>query len=326
MDAIRVSEYGGPEVLEAVDVPVPDPDPDEVRIDVRAVGVNFADVEKRRGNYPDGPEPPYRPGLEVAGVVAESGSDADPAIGDRVAALVSGGGYAETAVAPTDAVVPVPDALSFPEAAALPVQYLTAHNALFGWGGLENCDGEGDESERVLVTAAAGGVGTAAVQLAARAGVTVVGVASTDEKRALVRELGADHAVGYDDLPDAVAERVDGVDLALEGVGGRVFTDVIEALSPGGRVVTYGMASGRVPTVATPRLFFENKSVIGYHLEEARSRTPERVFSAVPSLLAALEAGDVEIVVDETIPLADAGLAHDRLEGRESTGKVVLVP
>lgn len=322
MDAIRVSEYGGPAVLEPVDVAVPDPDAGEVRIDVRAAGVNFADVEKRRGNYPDGPEPPYRPGLEVAGVVAETGPAVDLAVGDRVAALVSRGGYAEAAVTPADATMPIPDGLSFPAAAALPVQYLTAHNALFEWGGLE----DRDDPERVLVTAAAGGVGTAAVQLAARAGATVVGVASTAEKRSLVRELGADHALSYDDLPDAVLDRVGGTDLALEGVGGRTFTDVLEALSPGGRVVTYGMASGRVPTVATPRLFFANRSVIGYHLEEARSRTPERVFSAVPSLLSAVSAGDLEIVVDETVPLANAARAHDRLEGRDSRGKLVLVP
>jgi NADPH2:quinone reductase len=328
MRALEVSDHGDPTALEPVEAPVPVPDAGEIRVDVRAAGVNFADVEKRRGNYPDGPTPPYRPGVEVAGVVDAVGGDAarpdhrerplEP--GDRVAALVPSGGYAEYALARAKRAFRVPESLPWAAAAALPVQFLTAHNALFEWGGVES-------GERVLVTAAAGGVGTAAVQLAAGAGATVVGTASTAEKRALVRNLGAAHAVDYeDDVAGAIAESVGAVDLALDGVGGRAFDDAVAALAPGGRVVSYGMASGRVPTVATPRLLFENRSVLGYHLEEALDRTPERVLSAVPAVQERIAAGDVEVVVDERFDLADAASAHERLEARESVGKLVVTP
>ncbi|WP_339106248.1 NADPH:quinone oxidoreductase family protein [Haloterrigena salinisoli] len=313
MDAIHVPEYGGPEVLELVDVEIPDPDDGEVRIDVRAAGVNFADIEKRRGNYPDGPTPPYRPGMEVAGVVEATGSGTDLAAGDRVAALTSSGGYAEYTVVSTDTIVPYPERLSFASGTALPVQWLTAHNVLFEWGGLRS-------GERVLITAGAGGVGTAAVQLAATAGATVIAAASSEEKRDLVRDLGANRAVEYSAIDDI------SVDLALDGVGGRTFTDAVKALVPGGRIVTYGMASGRVPTVATPRLFFQNKSVVGYHLEEALERAPERVLSAIPELVDSVSDNSTEVVVGDTIPLPRASEAHRRLQQRESHGKLVLVP
>lgn len=315
MAAVRVTEHGDPATLTLDEVAVPQPGTGEVRIDVRAAGVNFADVEKRRGTYLDGPAPPYRPGLEVAGVVESTGTSVDLSVGDRVAALVSQGGYAEQAVASADATIPVPEPLSFPEAAALPVQFLTAHNALFEWGELA-------AGERVLVTAAAGGVGTAAVQFADVAGATVIGAASTEEKRQFVRESGSDQAIDYTDIETAAV----GVDLVLDGVGGRVFTDAVDALSPGGRVVSFGMASGHVPTVATPRLFFQNRSVLGYHIEEALARNPDRVLSAAPDVVEAVSDGAVEPVVDATFPLEAAPQAHQRLQGRESVGKLVLLP
>lgn len=315
MTAIRVTEHGDPTTLSPAEVAAPHPGEGEVRIDVRAAGVNFADVEKRRGNYPDGPTPPYRPGLEVAGVVESTGSGVDLAVGERVTALVSQGGYAEKVVAPADTTIPVPAEFSFPAAASLPVQFLTAHNTLFEWGNLT-------AGERVLVTAAAGGVGTPAVQFADAADATVVGAASTETKREFVRRRGADRAIDYDDIEASVAD----VDLVLDGVGGRVFTDAVEALAPGGRVVSFGMASGRVPTVATPRLFFQNKSVLGYHLEEALERNPDRALSAVPDIVEAVADGDIEPVVEKTFPLEAATRAHERLQDRESVGKLILHP
>lgn len=313
METVCVPEYGRPDVLDVVDTAVPAPDTGEVRIDVRAAGVNFADVEKRRGNYPDGPEPPYHPGLEVAGIVEATGKNVDLAVGDRVAALTTGSGYAEHAVAPVDTVVGLPEGCSFIEGTALSVQWLTAHNALFEWGGLES-------DERVLVTAAAGGVGTAAVQLAVAADAVVIGAASTEEKRELVRGIGAEQAVEYGAIEDLT------IDLALDGVGGGTFNDAIKALDSGGRIVTYGMASGRVPTIATPRLFFENKSVLGYHLEKALDHVPVRVLSAVPELVEHFSREAVDVVVGDTFPLTAAAEAHRQLQERESCGKLVLVP
>lgn len=356
MRAIRVSGYGGPEMLRIASVDTPEPGRGEVRIEVRAAGVNFADVEQRRGRYPDGPTPPYTPGLEVAGVVdavgpgtlapipsavrgqddggdrpigaeaARSAGGGDAlSVGDRVAAVLDAGGYAERAIASAARTVRIPPELSWPEAAAVPVQWVTAHNALHEWGRLE-------AGERVLVTAAAGGVGSAAVQLAVDAGVDgrVIGTASTPEKLDLIRRLGASRAIDYEreDVPATIDQYTDGagVALALDGVGGRAFADAVEALAPGGRVVTYGMASGTVPTVATPRLFFANKSVIGYHLAEALERTPERVLAAVPRVIERLADGAVEVVLDETVPLEAAATAHRRLESRETAGKLVLLP
>lgn len=312
MRAVTVPDHGEASVLSVRTVDAPEPSAHQVSIDVRAAGINFADIEKRRGSYPNGPTPPYVPGLEVAGVVREAGEKTDFSPGDRVTALAASGGYAERAVAAGGATFDLPAELSFSEGAALPIQYVTAHNALFEWGSLS-------VDETVLVTAAAGGVGTAAVQLAA-AKASVIGVASTTDKRELVANIGADEAIDYDGISETAP------DLVLDGVGGPLFSDAVEALDPGGRVVSYGMASGSVPTVATPRLFFENKSVIGYHLEEALGREPGRVLSAMPRIIDQVESGSIAVLIDEMYPFEQATAAHERVENRESTGKVVLVP
>lgn len=326
MRAIKVSEYGNNDVLTVVDREPPTVDTDEVRIDVEAAGVNFADIEQRRGNYLDGPSPPFVPGLEVVGTVTAvpTGSAAETInIGDRVAALTSSGGYAEVATAPVEATIPVPDSLSAHEAAAIPVQGLTAHNTLHEWGDL-------NDGERVLVHAAAGGVGSLAVQLAATAGAEVFATASTDTKLEFATDLGADHTIDYTeaDVAEAIFAQTDGngVDLVLDGVGGDAFAASLESLAPAGRIVSYGMASGSTPTVATPRLFFENQSVIGYHLEHALEHVPERVYATVPSLIDHLVTGRIEVIGNEMFPLAEARHAHAALANRKTVGKVILEP
>lgn len=323
MRAVEVSEYGDSTVLTPTDLPAPTPSAGEISIDVAAAGVNFADIEHRRGNYPDGPSPPFVPGLEVAGVVTAAPPESDFEIGDRVAALTSSGGYAELATAPVDRTFRIPESLSWTEATALPVQGLTAHNALHEWGDLS-------PGERVLVHAGAGGVGSLAVQLADAAGATVFATASTQRKRDLTRTLGADHAIDYTetDVAETIQTRTDGagVNLVIDGVGGTAFAASVEALAPVGRIVTFGMASGSVPTVATPRLFFANQSVVGYHLEHALDHVPERVLSAVPSLIDHLASGQVDVIVDRTVSLDEPQQAHDALATRETVGKVVLEP
>jgi len=323
MRAVQVPEHGATSVLEVAEVQKPVPGDGEVLIDVAYAGVNFADLAKRRGSYPGGPTPPYVPGIEVSGRVVESGGDGQFAAGDAVMAYVPRGGYADAATVDVERVFRVPEGLPLADAAAVPIQWVTAHNALFEWGGLE-------EGERVLVHAAAGGVGTAAVQLAATAGAAVYATASTAEKRRLASGLGADHAIDYvdDELAPAVADLTsgEGIDLVLDGVGGDAFDASLDALSPGGRIVAYGLASGDVPVVSTPELFFDNHSVVGYHLGHAVEHTPERVFDAVEPVASALSAGDVEVVHDRTYPLADAAEAHRRIENRESMGKVLIRP
>jgi NADPH2:quinone reductase len=323
MQAVVATDNGDPSVLESRAVPVPEPEEGEVRIEVERAGVNFADIEKRRGTYPEAPTPPYSPGIEVAGRIDETGASVDRQPGEAVAALVDSGGYAEYAVAPEPRLLDVPRNVALGDAAALPVQFLTAHNALFEWGNLR-------DGERVLVHAAAGGVGTAAVQLASAAGATVFGTASTDAKLDLAAELGATHTINYEtaDVVDAIDRHAggDGVDLVLDGVGGDAFYAGLDALGDCGRIVTYGVASGDIPTVATPRLLFGNKSVRGYHLEHALTHATERVHAGIRGLADRFETGEIRVVIGDERPLADAAEVHRAIEARETTGKQLLVP
>jgi len=322
MRAVEVQEHGDADVVETVEREIPDPGPGEVRVTVAAAGINFADVMQRRGDYVGGPEPPFVPGSEAAGTIDAVGEGVDREVGDRVVAL-GGQGYAEYVVAPAGMLFDVPESMDFAAAAGFPVQYLTAHNCLFEWGGLEAGD-------RVLIPAAAGGVGSAAVQLADDVGAEIFATASTAEKLAFARELGADHTINYED-EEFVAEidhatDGEGVELALEMVGGETASRTLDTLVHGGRMVTYGAATGEPGRLSTRKLLFNNYEVYGYHLGEALTHDPEPVFEAVERLTELLLDGAVEVQVGRRFPLADAADAHRFVEGRESTGKVVLEP
>ena len=323
MEAIEVTEYGDSDALAVVEREKPEPGAGEVRIAVEAAGINFADIMQRRGLYPGGPDAPYVPGLEAAGTVDATGEGVGLEEGDRVVGMLNGGGYAEYVTANARMLFPIPEGMSSEEAAGFPVQFLTAHCCLFGWGGLE-------EGERVLIQAAAGGVGTAAVQLASNAGAEVFGTASTEEKLELAAELGCDHPIQYTevDFREVIDEETDGegVDLVLESVGDDVFDRSLDALSHFGRLVTYGVASGVPASAENRRLLFENKSVHGFHLGQASYHDPARVMAAVPDLTGGLTEGDLEVVVGETFPLTEAAAAHQFIEDRKSSGKVVLLP
>lgn len=321
MRAIEVSEYGDSDALEVVERDRPDPTANEVRIDVETAGVNFADVVQRSGRYPESPEPPFVPGLEVAGTIDAVGDGVGLEPGQRVMAMLRSGGYAEYVVAEVDEVMPIPGRLDFEEAAGFPLQFLTAHNCLFEWGDL-------DADESVLIHAAAGGVGTAAVQLASAIGAEVFGTASTAEKLDLAADLGCDLPINYEetDFVEAVLSATDGrgVDLALDGVGGDVFADTLDATKHFGRVVTYGAASGEPGQVDTLDVFTANQSVVGFHLANAVARDPSRILPAMTDLQQKLMSGELEVVVGETFDLADAADAHEFVENRNSMGKVVL--
>ncbi|MDS0298324.1 NADPH:quinone oxidoreductase family protein [Halogeometricum sp. S1BR25-6] len=322
MKSIVVTEFGTSDVLETRETDVPEPGPGEVRIEVAAAGLNFADVMQRRGHYRGGPEPPFVPGMEAAGTVDAVGDDVDREVGDRVVALAPEA-YAEYVVAPAASLFEVPESMSFPEAAGFPVQFLTAHNCLHNWGDLTAHD-------RVLVHAAAGGVGTAAVQLADHADAESFGTASTAEKLELAADLGLDHGVNYEeeDFRETVEAETDGegVDLVLDGVNGETFERSLDALASFGRIVVYGAASGDVATPDTTDLLFENKSVLGFHLGNAIEKDPSRVLGAVSDLQRLLAQGELDVVVGETFSLEDAAEAQEYLESRQSVGKVVLEP
>ncbi|ADD06087.1 NADPH:quinone reductase [Natrialba magadii ATCC 43099] len=323
MQAIEVSEYGDSSQLAVTDADLPEPDAGEVRIEVEAAGINFADIMQRRGVYPSGPEPTYVPGMEAAGTIDATGEGVGLDEGDRVVAMLNTGGYAEYATANAQMLFPIPEGMSFAEAAGFPVQFLTAHSCLFEWGGLE-------EGETVLIQAAAGGVGTAAVQLASNAGAEVFGTASTQEKLDLASELGCDHPINYTetDFREVIDEETDGegVDLVLESVGDDVFERSLDALAHFGRMVTYGVASGVPAEAENRRLLFENKSVSGFHLGQASYHDPSKIMKAVPDLTQGLTSGDLEVILGEEFALEDAADAHQYIEDRKSSGKVVLRP
>ncbi|WP_306053191.1 quinone oxidoreductase family protein [Natronococcus wangiae] len=323
MKAIEVTEYGDGDQLEVVDRNAPEPGAGEVRIEVEAAGINFADIMQRRGVYPGGPDAPYVPGMEAAGTIDATGEGVGLDEGDRVVGMLNGGGYAEYVTANARMLFPIPKGMGFEAAAGFPVQFLTAHSCLFEWGDLE-------EGETVLIQAAAGGVGTAAVQLASSAGAEVFGTASTEEKLDLAADLGCDHPINYTatDFRDVVDRETDGegVDLVLESVGDDVFERSLDATAHFGRMVTYGVASGVPASAENRRLLFENKTVKGFHLGQAVAHDPSRIMKAVPELTQELTSGDLEVVVGESFALEDAAEAHRFIEDRKSSGKVLLKP
>lgn len=323
MQAIQVTEYGSKDVLELINTDLGTIEEGQVRLNINAIGVNFADILQRRGDYMDGPTPPFIPGMEAAGTIEAVGEGVERSVGDRVVAMVNTGMYAEKAIVSKYALLSIPDWMDFTEAAGFPVQFLTAYNILHDWANLQ-------EDEQVLIHAAAGGVGSAATQIADAIGAEIFATASTAEKLDLARNNGADHLINYKerDFTEEIDEITDGrgVDLVLDGVGGDVFHDSLDALAHFGRIVPFGDASGVVPKVDTGRIRFENKTVIGFHLGQAMKHDYRRVLNAVPELESMLESESLYVHVGKTFDLVDAAKAHEFVENRRSTGKVVLLP
>lgn len=312
MRAARVKNFGGIDQLELVELPDPEPQPGQVRIRVAAAGLNYADVMQREGLYPGGPKPPYIPGLEAAGVV-EAG-DSLPT-GSRVVAVSAGGCHAERVCVYAIACMPVPDSMSFAEAAAFPVQYLTAYHAL-------TTVGRAEPGETVLIHAAAGGVGTAAVQIAKLLGLHVIGTASSEEKRQRVLELGADQALSYEEFD----QRLNGKDapsLILEAVGGDVFRRSLALLPSLGRLVVFGAASRDVQPIDTLKLLFRSHGVFGLHLNAIFER-PSLMGESLARLFAWIGQGKLKMQVGHVLPLAQIREAHELIASRKSYGKIVL--
>ena len=314
MRAIQVKGFGGVDQLELVELPDAQPQPGQVRIHVEASGLNYADVMQREGLYPGGPKPPFIPGLEAAGVVEEG--NAFPA-GTRVMAMASGGCHADLVCVNATACIPLPDSMSFTEAAAFPVQYLTAYHAL------TTC-GRATEGERVLIHAAAGGVGTAAVQIAKLLGLHVIATASSAEKRQRVLDLGADEAFGYDEFDQKLAGKNAPV-LILEAVGGDVFRRSLAILPSLGRLVVFGAASKQVEPIDTLKLLFRSHTVMGLHLNAIFER-PALLGGSLKQLLGWIEQGKLKMQVGHVLPLAQIREAHELIASRRSYGKIVLVP
>ena len=325
MKAILAEEFGEPEVLGYTEVERPAPGEGEVLIEVRSAGVNYADTMRRRNQYLVPQELPFTPGSEVAGVVSEVGEGVeDVNVGDRVVSLLDSGGYAGYAVAPAGSLIPMPEGLEFDEAAAVPLQGLSAYHILKTSGALK-------EGESVLVHAAAGGVGTLAVQMAKLMGAgTVIATASTQEKLDLAKSLGADVLINYteDDWPQKVLDATDGegADVILEMVGGEEFLQKnLECLAVFGRMVVYGAASGELGSIVPANLMNNCHSVVGFWLIQIASR-PNLLVPSLQEVLGWISSGDLRITLGGTYPLEEAEKAHAHLEGRKTTGKLVLNP
>lgn len=312
MRAVRVKGFGDVDQLELVELPDPDPQPGQVRIRVEASGFNYADVMQRAGLYPGGPKPPFISGVEAAGVV-EAGEGL-PA-GARVMTVSAGGCHAERLCVSAARCMPVPDSMSFIEAAAFPVQYLTAYHAL-------TTVGRAVQGETVLIHAAAGGVGTAAVQIAKLLGLRVVGTASSEEKRARVLELGADEVLSYEEFDQKLSGK-NAASLILEAVGGDVFRRSLAILPSLGRLVVYGAASKEVQPIDTLKLLFRSQSVLGLHLNAIFER-PGLMGESVKRLFEWIGQGKLKMQVGHVLPLTQIREAHELISSRKSYGKIVF--
>ncbi len=321
MKAIQVDAFGGVEGLRVVERPKPLPREGEVLIRVAASGLNYSDVMQREGIYPGGPKPPYFPGVEAAGVVESVGTQTNgqTLLGSRIACITRGGAHAEYVLAEARACIPLPDEVSFVEGAAFPVQYLTAYHALLTVA-------RAAQAETVLVHAAGGGVGTAAVQIARLLGLRVMGTASTPEKRNRVLELGADCAVAYDRFEIEAREFTGGrgPDIILDTVGGDVLRRSLALLPPLGRLVLLGLASREAPAIDTVKLIFRSQAVLGFHLSAILERRA-LVQASITQLLSWMREGKLKIQVGHTLSLSEIRKAHELLASRQSYGKVVLL-
>ncbi|MGB8652462.1 MAG: NADPH:quinone oxidoreductase family protein [Mycobacteriales bacterium] len=313
MRAVQITEFGGPEVLTLVDLPDPVAGGGQVVVEVTSAGVNYADTHQVENSYLAPATLPLVPGSEVVGRLAD---------GTRVAAFAMGGGYCEKALVFPHMAFPLPEAVSDGQALSLMVQGLTA------WHLLRTCS-HLQPGESVVVHAAAGGVGTLAVQLAKAWGAgNVIAVASSEDKLALAKDLGADSLVlaGTEDLKSALEAANGGrkVDVVLEMVGGPTFDASLAALAPFGRLVTFGMASRTPPKpVGAGELMSRSRAVIGFWLAHCFSR-PEMLQPQMAELLGMVEAGTLTPLVGGTYPLAEASAAHEALRSRGSVGKLVL--
>lgn len=325
MKTVRFHRTGGPEVLVYEDVPDPVPGPGEVLIRVESVGLNFADVMRRRGDdYPEATPLPFTPGGEIAGTIAGLGPNADGlSVGDPVYATPRRGGYAQYVTVPASSVIPLPPGLTADQATALVVQGLTAAFALRNSARLA-------AGESVFVEAAAGGVGVFAIQLAKLFGAgQVIAGASTQAKRDIALKLGADAAIDYTsaEWPREVRRLTGdrGVDIVLEMTGGPTLGQALDALGSFGRMVVYGFASGELAYVDPQRLTGPNQSVIGFFLG-GFFKQPDLVKKTLAEIVDHIVQGRLALQVGAGFPLSRAQDAHRLIESRGSTGKVVLHP
>jgi len=311
--AIQIEEFGGPEVMQHVDLPDPEPSDGEVLVDVSRSGINFADTHATNNDYLAEQTLPMIPGSEISGMTPD---------GKRVAALIGGGGYAQKVSVPEAFLVPLPDDVNDEQAAGLLLQGLTAHSLLHYCAHIR-------EGETVAIEAAAGGTGSLAVQLAKRAGAKVIALASSEEKRAATERLGADATADSraDDLTAAIIDANGGekVDVVLH-MSGAGFEAELKSLDTLGRIVAFGNAARHPNEVETNYLLQTSKSVIGFWLMPLIFKRPDVIANAIGELMGAVAAGELEVVIGDVYPLSEASKAHTEMIDRRTSGKLLLDP
>jgi NADPH2:quinone reductase len=324
MRAIVVDRWMEPAELVAREIPDPSVGPGQLGVEVRAAGCNFFDILLVQGRYQVKPPFPFVPGGEIAGVVREVGPGvAGFAVGDRVLASVPAGGYAERAAVPAALAHRMPDAMSFEEAAGFPIVYPTSYAALVYRAAIR-------PGETLLVHAAAGGVGLAAVQIGKALGARVLATAGGPDKLAVARDAGAEHAIDY--LQEDFVERVKaltggrGADVIYDSVGGDVFDRSLKCIAWNGRLLVIGFAGGTIPTVPANRILLKNVAVVGLHWGAYAKHEPARIPETFAALFRLYEEKKIRPVVFASYPLEQAAAALGALGSRKTYGKVVLVP
>ncbi len=322
MKAIVCKAFGPAETLSFEEVPSRALQANEVRVRVRAAGVNFPDSLIIQGLYQFRPDPPFSPGAEVAGEVSEVGTQVSHVrVGDSVMCFMRWGGYAQEAVVSADRVFPMPKGMDYVTAAAFPMVYGTAYHALAQRGQLAR-------GETLLVLGASGGVGLAAVELGKVFGARVIAAASSPEKLALCRDHGADECIDYSrgSLKEQVRALTDGrgADVIFDPVGGDAFDQCLSAINWKGRLLVVGFASGTIPRAAANRILLKGCAVVGVFWGAFMEREPQLARENFLSLFELFEAGKIQPYVSQTFPLCDAALALEAITSRRATGKIVL--
>lgn len=319
MRAVHVTSLDGPSSLQVVDVGEPVPGPGQVLVDVHAAGVAFPDLLLSRGEYQLKPPPPFVPGSEIAGTVVSAPEGSGFAVGDRVAGFCMLGGFAERVVCPVDGLYRLPDAVTFAQGAALPMNYLTVEFALLRRGRLTAPD-------TVLVHGAAGGIGTAALQLIRWRGARSIAVVSQPDKMETARAAGADDVVLASGFLEQVKELTGGrgVDIVVDPVGGDRFTDSLRSLATEGRLLVIGFAAGEIPTVRVNRLLLNNIDVVGVAWGAYALAQPGYLAQQWATLAPGIESGALRPPIGARYPLEGAGQALDDVDHRRAAGKIVL--
>ncbi|AOT69661.1 quinone oxidoreductase family protein [Geosporobacter ferrireducens] len=323
MKAIVIEEFGGPEVLRLKDIGVPNIKSNQVLIRTAAIGVNFADIKTRKGEFHGAGKPPVIPGLDVAGTVEAVGADVGTLKkGDKVIAFPGNGSYAEYTVADEGLTFKIPEDIDFDTAAACPLVTFTTYNLLKPVARIQT-------GESVLIHAAAGGIGTTAIQMARLFGAKkVIGTVGSDEKIPVAQKVGADVVINYRNggFSDAVKEATGGkgADIILDSVGGDIFNESLECLAMYGRLINFNSSSGTGGTVNTKQLHSSCRSVLGFSLGTTIKQRPEMLRETAKHVLPLIQQGKIKLVISGTYPLKEAKEVHELIESRKSVGKIIL--